>query len=67
MPTTKITTEIAYSARVERGLMLPKTTERGYVNERVGQIADRQAELLNELNSLDDELKEIAKSEGLVV
>lgn len=56
----KITTELAYRLRRERGLELP--TDREYEDPRVEQIAKRQAVLSAELRDLDQELRLIADS-----
>lgn len=52
---TIITAEIAYRLRNDRGLLLPTNVE--YSSPRLKEIAEREAELINELDRLDKELE----------
>lgn len=57
-----ITAELAWNLRA-RGLQLPTTTERQYATQRLGEIADRQAVLMQEHSDLDCELLRLAAEE----
>jgi hypothetical protein len=56
-----ITTDVAYRMRFRRGLELPSMDDDHYEDDRVRRIAVRQAELNDELDDLDDQLRQIYK------
>lgn len=53
----KISTEVAYRLRFERGLFLP--TDREYEVEELATIAKRQQELMDEMIKLDERILEL--------
>jgi len=56
-----ITAKIAWQLRYKRGLLLPTYAE--YASPRLAEIAVKQAELMKEMDNLDDELLQLANDQ----